>query len=318
MMRGGGRRSVKYEEVIILVAAGQDLLRDEGFETMVPGDRSTVWLPERETRTTEGRVEGFSPGSSLISRPPGNPLVSCQLIAGFIHNERDLQPSKNTTSYIMRIVKSHLAEVGSLRTVVNNNVLHPLRNCEMLNNFHCEQHRILIALHRDSILYKGRAPVAQRGIPTSNKLSSNRRASSLKVFERHQCAIFLDNGHTTTTVTVRMERSNPRNLSARVWVAVDENHSQMKIAFGKWFEDCVRGVKLNSRKTRTHSSPKSRLGFIRRQVPYRGSAVGMQWIESNLPAIRSLEDHVLIEQARIPRQPHLEDPETEIIPDYTL
>ena len=33
MMRGGGRRSVKYEEVIILVAAGQDLLRDEGFET---------------------------------------------------------------------------------------------------------------------------------------------------------------------------------------------------------------------------------------------------------------------------------------------
>ena len=39
-----------------------------------------------------------------------------------------------------------------------------------------------------------------------------------------------------------------------------------------------------------------------------GSAVGVQWIESNLPAVRSLEDHVLIEQARIPRQPHLKDP----------
>ena len=50
-----------------------------------------------------------------------------------------------------RIVKSELAEVGSLGTVVNNNALHPLRNCETLNNFHCEQHRILIALHRDSI-----------------------------------------------------------------------------------------------------------------------------------------------------------------------
>ncbi|KAK1130399.1 hypothetical protein K0M31_018531, partial [Melipona bicolor] len=29
--------------------------------------------------------------------------------------------------------------------------------------------------------------------------------------------------------------TNPRNLSTRAWVAVDENHSQMKIAFDKWF-----------------------------------------------------------------------------------
>lgn len=57
MMRGGGRRSVKYEEVIILVAAGQDLLRNEGFETTrFQGTEAPVWLPERWNNGREGFV----------------------------------------------------------------------------------------------------------------------------------------------------------------------------------------------------------------------------------------------------------------------
>ncbi|KOX76106.1 hypothetical protein WN51_11821 [Melipona quadrifasciata] len=147
-----------------------------------------------------------------------------------------------------------------------------------------------------------------------------------------------------------------RNLSTGAWVAVDENHSQMKIAFDKWFgrdmhndvaqnladtssdgelctESQIKYAKFAKNENTILSEIKVRIYSKTSTSVYRvhhrsneetliqvdvGSAVGVQWIESNLPAVRSLEDHVLVEQARIPRQSHLKDPETEIIPNYTL
>lgn len=40
----------------------------------------------------------------------------------------------------------------------------------------------------------------------------------------------------------------------------------------------------------------------------QGSAVGMHRVESNLSAVRSLEDDIFVEQARISDKPHLEHP----------